>query len=406
MQQTWPEPSERVKELIRRGAEIASNPPEEWVAEIHAATLTGAITSVIAADPTLAELVRKSNTAALLLWATHNLRAPGTRVPPNTDAEALAVSRDLVRRGLDLHGIDSYRTGVNVAWRLWMEVCFGLTDDPDELRELLSVTWESMSTYISDTINALAIRMAGERNQLTTGTNADRLETVSLLLEGAPLSRDTAEQRLGYRLTGPHTAAVVWTTGDAGDLDAAARALARHADSPRPLTVVASASALWIWLPGTVAPPAAELARDLSDHPDVRVALGRPGQDLDGFRRSHLDAGTAQRLLTRLGSPRRVARYDDIALISLVTGDTTKADEFVRDTLGDLLSADQDTRDTVATYVAEQFNTSRTAERLYTHRNTVIRRLTRADELLPRPLAENPTGVAVALDVLRWLGDA
>ena len=34
-------------------------------------------------------------------------------------------------------------------------------------------------------------------------------------------------------------------------------------------------------------------------------------------------------------------------------------------------------------------------------RGTVIRRLARADELLPRPLADNPTGVAVALDVLR-----
>ncbi|RDH09685.1 PucR family transcriptional regulator, partial [Tsukamurella pulmonis] len=134
------------------------------------------------------------------------------------------------------------------------------------------------------------------------------------------------------------------------------------------------------------------------------VAIGRPGEDLDGFRRSHLDAGTAQRVMTRLRTRRRVARYDDVVLISLVTSDTGKADEFVRDTLGDLLTADQETRETVAAYVEEQFNTSRTAERLYTHRNTVIRRLTRADELLPRPLADNPTGVAVALDVLRWLG--
>ncbi|CAM3923618.1 MULTISPECIES: PucR family transcriptional regulator [Tsukamurella] len=403
MRKTWPEPSERVKELIRRGAEIASNPPEEWVAELHDATLAGAIMQGIAADPTLAELVRQSNTAAMLLWATHNLRHPGARVPPNTDDEALAVARDLVRRGLDLHGIDSYRTGLNAAWRRWMELCFTLTDDPEELRDLLAVTWESMSVYIDDTITAIAVRMAAERDQLTTGTNADRLATISLVLQGAPIARDRAEQQLGYRLTGPHTAAVVWTTGDAADLDAAAQALARHAGTARPLTVVASASALWVWLPGTVVPHSAELARELADHPEVRVALGRPGDDLDGFRRSHLDAGAAQRLLSRLGSPRRVARYDDIALISLITADTAKADEFVHDTLGELLTADQDTRDTVATYVSEQFNTSRTAERLYTHRNTVIRRLARADELLPRPLAENPTGVAVALDVLRWL---
>ena len=35
---------------------------------------------------------------------------------------------------------------------------------------------------------------------------------------------------------------------------------------------------------------------------------------------------------------------------------------------------------------------------------TLLRRLARADELLPRPLAEHSVSVAVALDVLRWTG--
>jgi DNA-binding PucR family transcriptional regulator len=58
----------------------------------------------------------------------------------------------------------------------------------------------------------------------------------------------------------------------------------------------------------------------------------------------------------------------------------------------------------VRTYIREQCNASRTAERLYTHRNTVLRRLARADELLPRPLAEDVIGVGAALEVLRWRG--
>jgi DNA-binding PucR family transcriptional regulator len=36
----------------------------------------------------------------------------------------------------------------------------------------------------------------------------------------------------------------------------------------------------------------------------------------------------------------------------------------------------------------------------------VLRRLTRADELLPRPLADDVLGVAAALEVLRWRGAA
>ena len=56
------------------------------------------------------------------------------------------------------------------------------------------------------------------------------------------------------------------------------------------------------------------------------------------------------------------------------------------------------------TFITLQCNASRAAARLYTHRNTLLRRLARADELLPRPLADNVVDVAVALDVLRWRG--
>jgi DNA-binding PucR family transcriptional regulator len=93
-----------------------------------------------------------------------------------------------------------------------------------------------------------------------------------------------------------------------------------------------------------------------------------------------------------------------VQLVELLTGEPTQADEFLVDTLGGLLHAEADTQQTVLTYVRELGSTSRTAERLYTHRNTVLRRLARADELLPRPLAENVVGVAAALEVLRWRG--
>ena len=41
---------------------------------------------------------------------------------------------------------------------------------------------------------------------------------------------------------------------------------------------------------------------------------------------------------------------------------------------------------------------------IITHLNTLLHRLARADELLPRPLAESTVPVAVALEVLRWRG--
>ncbi|MFG2857703.1 helix-turn-helix domain-containing protein [Streptomyces mirabilis] len=51
-----------------------------------------------------------------------------------------------------------------------------------------------------------------------------------------------------------------------------------------------------------------------------------------------------------------------------------------------------------------QCNTTRAAGRLYTHRNTLLRQLDRADQLLPKPLEDNTVKVAVALDLLQWRG--
>jgi DNA-binding PucR family transcriptional regulator len=107
-------------------------------------------------------------------------------------------------------------------------------------------------------------------------------------------------------------------------------------------------------------------------------------------------------MLGRLASPQQVAQYEDVQLASMLTSDPAQLDEFLQDTLGDLLHADPETQRTIDIYIRERCSVTRTAEAMYTHRNTVVRRLARADELLPRPLAENVVGVAAALDVLRW----
>ncbi|WP_369798494.1 PucR family transcriptional regulator [Mycobacterium sp. URHB0044] len=383
------------------------DPSAAWIAEMHAAALGGGRVRAVADDPVLAEGLRRDSLSHLLHWALFNVQHPGRRVPPNVTADSLATARDLVRRGLDATVLDTYRTGQYVAWRRWMQTCFDLTSDVGELRELIDVAARSMNTFVDDTIDAIDSRMNVERDHLIRNTNTERLTAATLILEGAPIPQSRAEIQLGYRLTGPQTAAIVWgaPSTSAAQLEDAADALGQAVDATDRLTIVASVASLWLWLPVAVAPTAASLAKRLEAAPQLRIAIGRPGRDIDGFRRSHLDAATTQRLLTRLTSPQQVAHYEDVALVALVTSDSTRADEFVRDTLGDLLTADPDIRETVATYASEQFNTSRTAERLYTHRNTIIRRLARADELMPLPLAQRPVAVAAALEVLRWRGE-
>jgi hypothetical protein len=72
--------------------------------------------------------------------------------------------------------------------------------------------------------------------------------------------------------------------------------------------------------------------------------------------------------------------------------------------LGQLADAGTEITEAVRGYIAAQCNASRAAAELYTHRNTLLRRLARADQLLPRPLAENVLNVGVALEMLRWQG--
>ncbi|OBY30683.1 PucR family transcriptional regulator [Mycolicibacter kumamotonensis] len=404
----WERPSERVCELIRQTAQALVSAPPEALDELHEATLSAVYTQAIASDPVLAEGIRRSNRSNLMHWAAANLSHPGEPVAANLSTESLVIVRDGFRRGLDESAVlDAYRVGTNVAWRSWMQTAFTLTRDPDELCELLDVTSRSLTSFIDATIAGIGEQMQREREALTRGTHAERRETVALILDGATISRQRAESRLGYRLEQHHTAAVIWgddSTTNLADLDAAAEVLTRTEGGQRALSVLASAATRWVWVPGPAGPDLASVAAAVDKLPGVQIAVGTTVAGIDGFRRSHLDAVATQRVMVRLGSTQRVARFTDIELVALVSADPEQADRFITHTLGDFASADSELRQTVLTFIHHQCNASRTAEQMFLHRNTLLRRIARADELLPTPLADNSVRVAVALEALRWRG--
>ena len=397
--------SAAVRALIRRGAGLVLNPPPEWIAEIRAALLSTPAVQAIADDPVLAAGIERATYSNLMHWAESNIRDPGAPVSPNVGDEVISVARDLVRRGLDARALHTHRTGQSAAWLRWMEICFTLTQDPVELRELLSVTARSITEFNEACIAELTVRMEAERAELTRGTHAERRATVALLVEGAPIPMERAERTLGYTLSQEHRAAVAWWSGadvKPSALEQIAESLAGVAGTPRFLSVVASAGTLWLWLPTGEEPDTARLEAVTQELPDVRIALGSRGQGVEGFRRSHLDALTAQRMLARVSSPRRVVSFDRVRLVSLIVSDPESAGHFIRDTLGELETAEADLRTTVEIYLEEGCNAARAAERLSVHRNTLLRRLETVDTLLPRPLQDARVHVGVALEVLRW----
>jgi DNA-binding PucR family transcriptional regulator len=67
-------------------------------------------------------------------------------------------------------------------------------------------------------------------------------------------------------------------------------------------------------------------------------------------------------------------------------------------------AAEPELRETLRVYVREGLSASRAARALFTHRNTVLNRVARAQELLPVPLAQHGLEVGLALEIVRWLG--
>lgn len=399
-------PSARTRELIREGARIAVNPRKEWLDHLDRVTLGKNAT--IADDPILAGAVRRASRANLLHWAAANVREPGAPVPANLGPEPLALARDLVRRGLDSIALEIYRVGQDVAWQHWIEIAFALDADPDELREMLVVSSHSISEFVGATLEGIAAQVKLEHHELARGTHAERRELAELILKGAPIDQEHAEARLGYSLDQAHTAIILWSDDFEGDhiyLDRAADALSRAVGSSRRLTVAATAATRWVWVAGATDLDGDSIEQALSCAPGARIAIGPTAHGIEGFRRSHLDALATQRMVTRLQSCQRVAFFHDIYLVDLITQNTDNADRFIKSTLGDFESASPELRATLLTYINQQCNVSRTAKLLFSHRNTLLRRLESAERMLPRPLAQTYIRVGVALEALQWRGN-
>lgn len=399
----WPAVSPRIRELIRQGAERALDPPQRWHDDLDRAIFAGPERQRIVEDPELAASSRRAVISSLAAWIVANVSAPGEPVPPDASDAPVTIARDLVRRGLDESALDAYRVGQNVAWQHWMEVIFELTDDPAELRDVLSVSARSIAQFVDATTAEVAARMRAERRELTRDQQARQHELVTLVLQGAPVSAERLRQRLEYPMTGPHHAAVLWTDGSPdvslAALDRVTEMVARSTREARAVTVVASTGTRWVW---TSTAPDLDLLRRERLGSDVHVALGGPYPGLAGFRRAHEDALATQRVLGNLPRGDRLAHHDDVALAALAVADHDAASRFVAAVLGPLATAEPALRQTLRSFLRHQCNVSAAARAEFQHRNTFLRRLNRAVRLLPGHTLATPTEVGVALDLVHW----
>ena len=360
-------------------------------------------------DELMADLVAsgEANLRQVLWVLKRGAGVDEVRLPP----EAAAFMRANVRRGIPLPAeLRAYRLGHAWLWDRWTRALQERIADPEELIAAQETSSACIFAYIDRVSDELVEEYGTERDRMMRGAAQLRAETVRAILAGEPLDEETLPGRLGYDVRRTHVAMRVSSgTSEIRGLERAALEAAAALAPGEPLVVPSGAASLDVWA-GSYEPLDTRALERYEPPEGVRVAFGRPGRGLDGFRRSHREAVQAARVASLAGSgDGAVVDYAQVELVSLLACDLPRAREFVASRLGQLAAPGEPTqrlRETLRVFLAMGGRSARAAKELYVHQNTVAYRIKRAEELLGRRVTEDPVELICALALADTLGPA
>ncbi|MDA0159893.1 helix-turn-helix domain-containing protein [Solirubrobacter ginsenosidimutans] len=326
--------------------------------------------------------------------------------------EAAEWARSLVRRGITLATLlRAYRLGHAWLWDRWSQQLYERVPDSEECIAAEQHSSAFMFAYIDLISDVLVAEYGSERERVMRSAEQLRAETVRAILAGEPLDGEVASRRLGYELRRHHVALRVSGRGsELRGLERAAREAAAAVGAGDPLVVATGAATVDVWS-GALRPPGPLTGLDAYVPPDgILVAVGTPGQGIDGFRRSHVEALQAGRVaaLAR-GAAAAVTRYERVELVALLASDFPRARAFVGTRLGSLAAPDESAgrlRETVLAFLVAGGSATRVAKLLFVHQNTVAYRVKRAEELLGRRVTDDPIELTCALTLAAVLGSS
>ncbi len=351
--------------------------------------------------------IGRAGSEALLREFAGALRHELGDVRFHAPAAALAYGQYLAREGVPLASIlRSYRLGQEVLFARAAELTEHDPDPEQRVRSLARVG--ALSFRFSDgAMTDVATEYEAQRELFIRGTLAQRSATLQNLLAGRTVDVAAAERTLSHRLDGGHLAIVAWsgdTAVEAETVAGAARELVRVLGQGRPLVLTDTPGEATIW----VTPAATQVDTGGLLAPGIHAAVGRPGAGVEGFVATKRQADLA-RSVAPARAESSVTFYDDAALAALLLRDRDAAQAFAADELGDLARDTRtagELRHTLVTYFTSGHDQRRTAHLLGVHRNTVAKRLRRAEAVLGRPLHRRSRELEAALAIAEVLDRA
>lgn len=321
-------------------------------------------------------------------------------------SEVIDTVKGLVRGGISLDTVISgYQVGTAYWCQRWSE---SVQQHCTDLALALPVANRG-TVFLLAWLQMATERLSGEyrdeAERLAREGSMARVAEVQRLFAKGDVDPVAASQRLGYNINGNHMAMVLRRRRGADvALEGTARTLAGTFTSGRPLVVLTDLDTAWCWAPAT-APPKATPAV-----PNTLIAgMGRPGNGLEGFKRSHLEAEEAVRIATFTELPAgAVVDFNDIELISLCTGNPATTRSFLDTQLGRLASDAPHVRrlkETLLVFFDNNSNYRATAAALGLHHNTIRYRLNQAEQLLNHSTNDRRLELELALRLAAQLRD-
>jgi len=352
-------------------------------------------------DPVQAHDILHANRINLEQWLTGTIVNPAQFPTYSPTEETIRSARENARDGQADLSNRAFRLGTALAWSQWMQMVFEATSDPEEIQAVLDYSHQSISAFVDSAAHTIQTEIARGLMEQAEGSPAKRRALIARLLNDEVVDPDLIARRLGYRLDQAHQAIIVWNTShpvDPSALDRVIHTLEHLMGGAPLLSSVEDRRQRWIWLPH----PLDRVQAERLCQPDLYLAIGPVLRGVDGFRDSHAAARIAQDMLADAPADIQIAFHDDVRLAALTGQDTERARSFVSEVLGALETAPLHIRKTLRVHLELGENVSRTARSLELHRNTIMRHLDQAHELLPRPISQNRIEIAVALDLMRW----